>query len=86
MKKYILVESSVLVKKFNVENNTFENVELYQIKAVRDFGEVKEGELGGYIEKEENLSHDSNCWVRESGKVYGSHRIEGDSIIFGEIA
>ena len=30
---------------------------LYRIKATTDFGDVEKGELGGYIEKEENLSH-----------------------------
>ena len=28
---------------------------LWQIKALKNFGDVKTGELGGYIEKEENL-------------------------------
>lgn len=27
------------------------------------FGDVKEGELGGYLEKEENLDHDGDAWV-----------------------
>ena len=35
--------------------------ELFRIKATRDFGGVKKGELGGYIEKEENLSHQGNA-------------------------
>ena len=28
---------------------------LYRIRALRDFGYVKKGDIGGYIEKEENL-------------------------------
>ncbi|HGA1179644.1 hypothetical protein PCO18_07145 [Streptococcus suis] len=27
------------------------------------------GDLGGYIEKEENLSHDGNAWVSELGDI-----------------
>ena len=30
---------------------------LYRIIALISFGDVKEGDLGGFIEKEENLSH-----------------------------
>ena len=35
---------------------------LHRIKAIRDFDNVKVGELGGYIEKESNLSHNGK-WV-----------------------
>ena len=34
-----------------------------RIRALIDFGNVKKGELGGFIEKEENLSHENNAWV-----------------------
>ena len=47
MKKYELTEETVTVS----------GKTLHRIKAVRDFGSVKAGEFGGYIEKEENLSH-----------------------------
>lgn len=36
---------------------------LHQIRAIRDFGNVEAGDTGGWIEKEENLSHDWDCWV-----------------------
>lgn len=36
---------------------------LYRIKALRDFGDVTKGDLGGYIESENNLSHYGNAWV-----------------------
>ena len=42
---------------------------LFRIKATTDFGDVEKGELGGYIEKEENLSHYGDAWV-ESQKDY----------------
>ena len=35
----------------------FRTVTLQRIKAVAEFGIVKVGDLGGWIEKEENLSH-----------------------------
>lgn len=43
----------------------------YRIKALKDFGNVKKGDLGGYIAKEENLSHDRNAWVFDNAVVVG---------------
>lgn len=34
---------------------------LFRIKALMSFGEIKEGELGGYVECENNLSQDGNA-------------------------
>ena len=45
---------------------------LFRIRALRDFGNVKAGELGGYVEKEGNLSHDGNAWVYNDAKIYGN--------------
>ena len=36
---------------------------LFRIKALKDFGNVKKGDLGGFIEKTDNLSQEGNCWV-----------------------
>ena len=33
---------------------------LYRIRALRDFGDVHAGDVGGYIECERNLSQDGN--------------------------
>ena len=78
MKKYELTEET-----FTVFGKT-----LYRIRAVRDFGSVKTGEFGGYIEKEENLSHFDDAWVSGNGKVSGNAnvfdnaRISGNAEIF----
>ena len=37
-----------------------------------EFGDVKSGELGGYIEKEENLAQDGDAWVSGNAQVYGN--------------
>lgn len=49
----------------NEQTNDFTNAErtVYRIQALRDFGDVKAGELGGYVESEDNLSHSGTCWV-----------------------
>ena len=45
---------------------------LYRIKALIDFKSVKAGDLGGWIEKEENLSHNDNACVHGNARVYGN--------------
>lgn len=69
MKKYELTAEykTVAVKK------------LYRIRALVSFGIVKEGELGGYIEKEENLSQSGNAWVYGDAEVYGNAKVYGDA-------
>ena len=63
---------------------------LHRIIALRDFGEVKKGDLGGFIEKESNLAHDWNCWiyndavVRGDAKVYGNAMVCGNAEVYGE--
>ena len=48
---------------------------LRQIRALRSFGSVTAGDLGGWIEKEENLSHEGACWVGDSAQVRGLARV-----------
>ena len=45
-------------KKYSLTNNKKEwcGITLFQIKAEMNFGSIIKGELGGYIEKENNLS------------------------------
>ena len=80
MKKYELTEETVTVY----------GKTLYRIRAVRDFGSVKTGEFGGYIEKEENLSHfgnawvSGNAWVFDNAKVYDDAWVCGDAKVYGD--
>lgn len=43
---------------------------LHRIKALKSFGDVKKGELGGWIEDYSNLSQTDNSWVYEGAMVY----------------
>ena len=56
---------------------------LYSIKALRDFGGIKAGDLGGYIEKESNLSHNGDAWLYEDAMVYGNALVRGNALVFG---
>ena len=43
------------------------------------FGDVKEGELGGLVEKEENLDQSGDAWVSGDARVYGDAWVSGDA-------
>ena len=55
---------------------------LYRIKALRDFGYIKKGELGGYIQSENNLSHEGECWVYGNACIYDNARVYGNAFIY----
>ena len=50
---------------------------LHRIQAVKDFGNVISGDLGGYIESESSLSHDDDCWVYDNDCVSGNVQVSG---------
>ena len=78
-KKYILTEETKKVL----------GVTLRRIKALRDFGGINAGTLGGWIKREENLSHEGNAWVYGNAKVcgdawvYGNAKVCGDAEVYG---
>ncbi|WP_019224112.1 hypothetical protein [Bartonella rattaustraliani] len=66
-------------KKYELTNETIEVKDefgrmttLHRIKALISFGDVKKGDLGGFIESEHNLSHHGGCWVGDDAKVYNA--------------
>ena len=56
---------------------------LFRIKALVAFGNVEEGQLGGFVEKEENLSHDGNAWVSGDACVSGDAWVSGHACVSG---
>ena len=70
MKKYELVETDTIGK-------------LKRIRALRSFGNVAKGDLGGYIENETNLSHNDICWVLDNAQVYGNAQVLDNARVFG---
>ena len=48
---------------------------LFRVEATIDFGNVKKGELGGYIEKEDNLSQAGNAWVTGNAEISKPHHL-----------
>ena len=69
------------MKKFEFTGETktislfFRTATLHRIRAVAEFGLVKIGDLGGWIEKEENLSHEGKAWVWGDAEVCGDAKV-----------
>ena len=64
---------------FTKEIQEFFGHTLHQIVATRNFGNVKAGDLGGFIETEGNLSHDGLCWVYDNARVCGKAWVCGNA-------
>lgn len=77
------------MKKYELTTNTKTLLgrKLFQVKALISFGNVNAGNLGGYVEKEENLSHDGDAWVSGNARVYGNAQVSGnaDYLVIGPI-
>ena len=67
---------------FTEEVIEFHGRTLHRIKAIRDFGNVKNGELGGFIEKEQNLSHKCKSWVSDNAKVYDNAVVCDNALVY----
>lgn len=57
--------------------------ELYLVRALRDFGSVRAGEIGGRVESEANLSQDGDAWVAGDAWVYADGHVGGDEVVGG---
>ena len=67
------------------ESKTMDNGDVvYRIKAVRSFMTaiypVKEGDLGGWVSSEDNLSHDGTCWLFDNAVNSGNSRRHDNSV------
>jgi carbonic anhydrase/acetyltransferase-like protein (isoleucine patch superfamily) len=70
--KYELTEKKIIGK-----------TTLYRIRALKDFSNIKAGDLGGWIESERNLSQNDNAWVFDNAQVFGNARVFGDARVSG---
>ena len=77
-KKYELVKSESIVHNGRT---------LYRIRALKDFWTapikiVCKGDLGGYVETENNLSQEGYCWIYDNAKVYDDAKVLDDAVIY----
>ena len=71
-KKYELTE----------ETKEFYGRTLHRIKALKNFGDVEVGDLGGYIESESNLIQEGCAWVYGDAMVFDNAKVCGDAMVF----
>ena len=74
MKKYKLTNETI-----HVDGHT-----LHRIEALKNFSNVYKGEKGGFVESEENLSHNGDCWVYGTAKVCGNARVVDNAKVHGD--
>lgn len=73
--------------KFTDETRQYKGRLLHRIVALRDFSNIQAGTKGGWIEKEENLSHEGDCWVSheaivcDKACVYDNAKVAGIAVI-----
>ena len=77
-----------MAKKYEITEKTFVNPQgttLHRIRAIKTFDTilktVKEGDLGGWIEEESNLSQEGNCWIFDNGSVYGKSMLLENALV-----
>ena len=71
-------------KKYELTDETYNHYgkKLYRIRALKNFDDVKAGDLGGFVEKEENLSQHGRCWIYDDAKVYEDAKVWSDAKIY----
>lgn len=74
MKKYELTEETL-----NVFGYT-----LHRIRALKDFSDVQKGDLGGWVERKENLSQKGNAWVHDNAWVCDNARVCDNAWVCGD--
>ena len=72
-------------KKYKLTDETINlnGATLYRIEALKDFGEIKKGDKGGFIESENNLAHEGNAWVSNNAHVYGDACVFDNAHVYG---
>jgi len=55
-----------------------------RIKALRDFGNIKAGTVGGFIDDWHNLSHRGNCWIADDAIAVGNSKVSENALLAGK--
>ena len=85
MKKYELIKET---------ETCFRRRIMYRIRALKDFSDIKAGDVGGWVCSEDNLSQNGDCWIYDDAKcldnaimydsavMYGNAEIRDNAIMF----
>ncbi|ELP4866715.1 hypothetical protein QUI81_003629, partial [Salmonella enterica] len=58
---------------------------LFRIRALVSFEGVEAGDLGGWVEKEENLDQAGDAWVSGNARVSGDAWVSGNARVSGNV-
>lgn len=67
-----------IIKWFKKEHN---GRTVYRIKATKNFGIIKKGDVGGWVEGYKNLSQTGTCWIDKHAVICGSIKITGSDYV-----
>lgn len=91
MKKYRISDDPSHVKEVTIPGSG-RTIKVRRIIAEKEIPEwaIDAGDLGGYVENEQNLSHDGMCWIGENAivcedaRVYGNARVNRNAFVYGD--
>ncbi len=73
MKKYILTN----------ETQKFSGKRVHRIRAAKDFGTVKKGDIGGWVEAEKNLTQTGFSWIGGNAIVVDNAVVRDNAVVEG---
>ena len=73
MKKYELIKESKTI---------FKGREVFRVKALKNFGNVKAGDVGGWVCSCNNLSQEGDCWIYDDAKCLDNAKMHNNSRMF----
>ena len=95
-KKYILTNITKIIVGIDGKEHTLHRIQLVKsllprhisssgrIIATPPYYDLPKGEFGGWVESENNLSQDGNCWIYgPAACVYGNAKVLDNAIIRG---
>lgn len=74
-KKYELIPATFEGRKYGDDSHAF------RVKALKDFSNVKVGDLGGFVTDENTLSHEGDCWIYPESYVGRGCRVQDDAVV-----
>ena len=71
-------------RKYEMTNITmeFEERTLYRVRALKNFRNVKAGDLGGWVSGKHNLSQEGDCWIYDEAKCMDNARMYHNSAMY----
>ena len=71
-------------RKYEITDITmeFEERTLYRIRALKNFRNVKAGDLGGWVSGKHNLSQEGDCWIYDEAKCMDNARMYHNSAMY----